>query len=173
MIYSSLYRLMDFAIEYQTLSGDGIIVPFQDFGLIRETAQGRLVSKAMDDFCMHQEARLHAKYHLAAIHEKYKPNEWDWDDLMTFQEKRHNDFVWGENGYFALKGITRWPEFHSDYDAWEYDRKLYEWAIENGIYKTDEEFRALTLQKIQTEIYEKSKTDFIHLTDEQVAQMFG
>lgn len=173
MKFQSLYYLTNESIVYQQLYSSDIQIPFADINLIAESRPGFITSKAMDTLINNPQSSLQAVYHLAAIHEKYLPSNWDWEGLLYRKEQAHYEQTAGETAYLKSKGKTKRPTFDNDFDADNYELILIGWAKENELYKSDEEIQEQTEQKIQELIIARSKTEFIELTNEQINLIIG
>lgn len=173
MIFQSLYHLEDDAIIYYKQHNGTISVPFLDFQLVIVNPNGKLSSKAMDNLIQNPQSSLSACYHQAAIHQKYLPGEWDWQTMLLFKERMEYEKVAGEKAYLKAKGRITRPEFFGEYDFDEYLERITKWAKENGLFRTEEEIQQMTRTKIDKLIIERSQTEFIQLTSEQISQICG
>lgn len=173
MIYQSLYYLTDDSIIYPKTYTPGIQIPLLDFHMMAESRPSLYTSKAIDTLIYNPQSSLQAVYHLAAIHEKYLPSDWDWEGLLYCKEQNHYEQTAGEQAYLITTGRFVRPEFYDDYGFDEYLGRIAEWAKDRGLYKSDQEILEQTKQKIQELIIERSKTDFIELTVKQIDLLFG
>lgn len=173
MIYQSLYYLTDDSIVYPKTYTPGIQIPLLDFHMMAESRSGFYTSKAMNTLIDNPLSSLQAVYHLAAVHEKYLPSNWDWEVLLHFKEREHYEKTAGEQAYLITTGRFVRPEFYDDYGFDEYLGRIAEWAKERGQYKSDQEILDHTKRKIQELIIERSKSDFIELTDKQINLIHG
>lgn len=173
MIFQSLYHLEDDAIIYYKQRNGTILVPFLDFQLVIVNPNGKLSSKAMDNLIQNPQSSLSACYHQAAIHQKYLPGEWDWQTMLLFKERMEYEKVAGEKAYLKAKGRITRPEFFGEYDFDEYLLRINQWAKANGLYKRDEAILEQTKQKIQELVIDRSKTDFIELSQKQIELLHG
>ncbi len=173
MTFQSLYYLTDNTIVYQHLHRSGNVIPFSDFNMIAEYRPAFYTSKALDTLLQDSQSTRQATYHLAAIHQKYIPANWDWEHLLYFKEQQCYEKTAGEFAYMKAKGMTSPPVFYHDYDAIDYEIRIEKWAKERGVYRSREEILDQTSRNIQELIYDRSKTDFIRLTEDQIQIIKG
>lgn len=172
MPYSSMYCLTDSEIIYFTGNLQQHIIPLNQLSIGYVTGNGNFRSGQLE-MLSETDAPMHSLYHLSAVIEKYIPGDWDWVEQLKFIGLVDFREQYGPKAYLREKGLFVYPEFTDDYSAFEFEVRVDKWLEERGYPRAYKDYEKQLEQEIQTYVFEKSKTDFIQLTPEQIQLIQG
>lgn len=172
MNYSSLYNVCENGILYFDHDMKEHFVPFSKMDIGRDTEQGLFFNMHIEQMIHKRFTNINGYYHLAAVIEKFLPGSWEWEkQLYSAEIYATGDYIF--KAFLKTRGLTKWPKFYDDFTSDNYSAMYERWEKAHPVFKSPEQIKSDVPGKVQRLIYERSKSEFIHLDHHQIDRILN
>ena len=172
MNYSSLYNVCENGILYFDLDMKEHFVPFSKMEFSRDSEHGLFFNMLIEQMIEQGFTNINGYYHLAALIEKYHPGSWEWERQM-YSAERYVTLRLRVNAFLKTRGLSKWPRFYDDFTCDHFYATFESWTEAQKVFKSLEEIESDVPGKVQKLIYERSKSEFIHLDHYQIDRILN
>lgn len=142
-------------------------IPFVqlDYGFPSRSNDQIYWSSAVHDLYTSGNCYLSQLYHLAAVVEKIYPGRWAWEEQFEYYENSFQADKTSTKAYMKAHNMHVRPEFYDDFFEWQFMAHVQKWFDEQGLSKTEDQIKEETAAQVKELILDRSKKDFIKLSE--------